>query len=88
MTIVIDADGTTRMIYADELAGLSGEGEAATLRASHVEPEAGSWWADMSPVGGPRLGPFKLRGEALQAEVQWLNEHGVPVPKGEKKCVT
>ena len=28
-------------------------------RASHVEPdEAGRWWADLSPVGGPRLGPF------------------------------
>lgn len=27
---------------------------------------------DLSPVGGPRLGPFVLRSVALQAEVEWL----------------
>ena len=38
-------------------------------RASHVEPDAdGRWWADLSPVAGPRLGPFEVRSAALDAE--------------------
>ena len=83
MTVIIDPDGKTRTIYADELAGLAGEGHAVTARASHVEPEGGSWWADMAPVGGPKLGPFKLRSEALKEEVAWLESHGIPTPRQE-----
>jgi len=42
-------------------------------RASHVEPDRdGLWWADMGPVSGPVLGPFKNRTEALGAEREWL----------------
>ena len=38
-------------------------------RASHVEPDKdGFWWADMGPVDGPVLGPFKNRTAALGAE--------------------
>jgi hypothetical protein len=45
-------------------------------RASHVEPNAdGGWWSDLSPVGGPRLGPFGRRSEALAAEQAWLEGH-------------
>ena len=45
-------------------------------RASHVEPTTeGRWTADLSPVGGPMLGPFALRSEALDAEQQWLLHH-------------
>ena len=44
-------------------------------RGSHVEPsEAGHWTADLSPVGGPLLGPFATRSEALSAERAWF-EH-------------
>ena len=32
------------------------------------------WIADLRPVGGPVLGPFLLRGEALAAEREWLEE--------------
>ena len=35
----------------------------------------GRWLADLSPVGGPILGPYDLRSEALEAEVEWLEEH-------------
>ena len=35
----------------------------------------GGWRADLSPVGGPQLGPFRRRSEALRAEAAWLVEH-------------
>jgi hypothetical protein len=50
-------------------------GELCVRRASHVEPDdVGRWWADLAPVDGPKLGPFPLRSQALQAEVAWLNQ--------------
>ena len=36
--------------------------------------ELSAWTADMSPVGGPILGPFSFRYEALKAERDWLRE--------------
>lgn len=69
-----------RFIYNDELQGLMTQGQAVTRRASHVEPDGAGWTADMSPVGGPKLGPFTTRGEALQEEVAWLKAHGIPTP--------
>jgi len=40
-----------------------------------VEPDAsGDWWADLSPVAGPALGPFTHRSEALHAEAMWLRD--------------
>ena len=48
-------------------------GKLQITRASHVEPDSdGNWWADMGPSGGPVLGPFGTRGEALAAERRWL----------------
>jgi len=39
-----------------------------------VEPTSdGRWTVDLSPVNGPRLGPFPLRSAALATELQWLN---------------
>lgn len=78
--IVIEPDGTITFIYSDDLADMLDLGTARVQRASHVEPVAGGWTADMSPVGGPVLlaaegKPFKLRSEALEAEVAWLNCH-------------
>ena len=71
-----DDEGRLQFIYSDELAFLLELGESTTKRASHVEPDGhGQWTADMAPVGGPVLGPFKLRQEALDAEVEWLTEN-------------
>ena len=72
--ITVEPDGTIRFIHDDALAGLIEEARSVNLRrASHVEPTAdGQWTADLSPVQGPVLGPFKLRKEALAAEVRWL----------------
>jgi len=40
------------------------------------------WFADLSPVAGPVLGPFACRDEALAAEVAWLRENHIPTPVG------
>ncbi len=72
MDLLITADGTVRAIY-DESVDLTVLGPPVITRASHVEPDAhGHWLADLAPVGGPVLGPFPLRSEALAAEHAWL----------------
>lgn len=72
MELVVAVDGVTRCIY-DEALDLREIGKLQITRASHVEPDAeGYWWADMGPVGGPVLGPFRSRSEALGAERGWL----------------
>ena len=54
----------------------------AISRASHVEPDdLGCWWADLSPVKGPRMGPFERRSEALSAEQGWLKANWL-LPQG------
>lgn len=78
MKIIISPGGKIRFIYDDALAGLLNLGKAVTKRASHVEPGPDGWTADLSPVGGPFLGPFALRSEALAAEKAWLEEKEVP----------
>jgi len=72
MQIVIKPGGVVRCIYSETI-DLTALGSPAISRASHVEPDQqGSWWADMGPVNGPRLGPYNLRSEALVAEAAWL----------------
>lgn len=79
MQIRIQGD-EVRFIYSDDLRSLMAQGQATTRRASHVEPEGSKWVADLSPVNGPKLGPFDTRAEALKAEVAWLNANNIPVP--------
>ena len=75
MQMVIDPAGTVRCVY-DETIDLSTLGSVHITRGSHVEPnDRGQWLADLSPVGGPSLGPFPRRSEALAAERRWLGEH-------------
>jgi len=70
-----------RFIHNDNLVGLMEQGKTEIRRASHVEPdENGQWKADLSPVSGPALGPFALRREALEAEVNWLLANKIPIP--------
>jgi len=73
---VIAPDGTVTAVYDDDLADLFTElGQVTITRASHVEPTPdGQWTADMSPSGGPILGPFKLRQTALDEEIAWLEK--------------
>jgi hypothetical protein len=74
MRLVVEPGGRIRCLYG-EAVDLASLGELSISRASHVEPDGeGTWWADLSPVGGPRLGPFGRRSLALDAESDWL-EH-------------
>jgi hypothetical protein len=75
MDLVVDPSGVVRLVYAEDLE-LRVLGRPVITRASHVEPTPdGKWTADLSPLKGPVLGPFEKRGEALAAEVAWLDAH-------------
>ena len=75
-SIFVRPGGTVEFLYEDGLRPLLELGEATITRASHVEPAPdGRWTADLSPRGGPLLGPFTLRQEALDAERTWLEAH-------------
>ena len=75
MRLVISTDGTVRCLYAEAI-DLRSLGLPHIQRGSHVEPTLdGQWQADLSPMGGPALGPFPLRSDALAAESQWLEEN-------------
>lgn len=81
---MVGHSGIVRYIYGDSLhEALSDIGEPTIRRASHVEPDegGGGWAADMGPVGGPVLGPFASRREALAREVAWLTDHGIPTAR-------
>ena len=75
MQLVIDPIGGVCCVY-DEALPLTELGRLTIARGSHVEPtDAGQWTADLSPVGGPLLGPFATRSTALAAEREWLEQH-------------
>jgi len=72
MRLRVEPNGVLRCLYS-EVIDLSSIGLLSIRRASNVEPdEHGQWWADLAPVKGPRLGPFVLRSQALDAEQSWL----------------
>lgn len=80
MQLVIDPAGVIRCVYG-EAVDLCCLGSPDIRRASHVEPDTqGAWWADLTPVDGPRLGPFARRSQALDAERQWLEDHWLNAP--------
>ena len=75
MQLVILPGGAVRCLYSEHL-DLAALGSPAITRASHLEPTPdGRWLADLSPVHGPTLGPFRLRSQALAAERDWLEAH-------------
>jgi hypothetical protein len=75
MMLLVDLGGQVRCLYS-ELIDLETLGSLSIRRASRVEPDgSGQWWAHLNPIGGPRLGPFRRRSEALTAEVAWIEEY-------------
>jgi hypothetical protein len=74
-------DGTAQAIYSEEI-DLKELGKVKYSRASHVEPnEQGEWIADLTPIQGPMLGPFKLRSETIKSEILWLENNILSEPK-------
>ena len=75
MQLVVQQNGDVRCVY-DEAINLSALGRVQITRGSHVEPDDdGRWFADLTPVCGPHLGPFSQRSGALAAEREWLTMH-------------
>lgn len=80
MQLVISRQGVVSCIYAESI-DLTSLGGLSITRGSHVEPDAnGHWRVDLSPVGGPVLGPFALRSAALAAEHAWLESFWLNTP--------
>ena len=80
LDLYVDRQGQMRCLYTEAI-DLSALGELSVSRASHVEPdECGGWVADLSLAGGPVLGPFPRRSDALDAESAWLTQHVLPPP--------
>jgi len=80
MELWIDAQGRVSCLYGEAI-DLQQLGFLTIRRASHVEPDVdGKWWADLDPVCGPRLGPYRCRSQALNAEIRWLTQHRLPHP--------
>jgi hypothetical protein len=80
MEIMISPNGDAKCVYTEAIS-LSKLGKVEITRASHVEPNrVGQWTADLSPVGGPTLGPFENRSDALVAEADWLKKHWLTKP--------
>ncbi len=75
MLLTCHSDGSVRCLYTEEI-DLATLGSMNGHRASHVEMgPTGEWTADMGPAGGPELGPYATRSEALAAEVAWLETY-------------
>ncbi len=69
-----DVESTRRASHVDTTRDLC---EAAIQQLpANVNPN--DWWADMSPVGGPLLGPYSSRKKALASETTWLLDNNLP----------
>ena len=75
MELTIGSDGRVGFVYTEEMP-MESVGRVSVRRASSVEPtDNGDWTADLSQSGGPTLGPFESRSQAINAEVAWLELH-------------
>ena len=78
MKLLISPQGAVHCVYSEAF-DLATLGRLTISRGSYVEPNAaGQWLVDLSPVNGPLLGPFAQRSAALEAEMDWLEQHWLP----------
>ena len=81
LELFVAADGSARCLYG-EMLNLTSLGSLQIERASHVEPDdRGRWMVDLSPVGGPMLGPYLTRSHALSVESEWLLRYRLASPE-------
>lgn len=77
--MTVGTNGMVRAVYTDAVpfrALGKALGALEIRRGSHVEPTGdGRWTADLGPSGGPVLGPFDRRADALAEELSWLDRH-------------
>ena len=72
MNVYVDPQGDLQFIYQEEI-NMEDLGASTIRRASEVEPiEDSQWCANLARLGGPMLGPFKNRSEAIEAELAWI----------------
>ena len=85
MQLIITGTGMIRCLYGEEIP-LASLGRLEIRRASTIEPDAeGRWWADLALCGGPQVGPYPRRSNALEAEAAWLEEHWLsPSPQASR----
>lgn len=84
MTLIVDPSGEITTLY-QEVLDLAALGAMRIERASHVEPDdQRRWWVQI--IGGPLLGPFARRSEALGAEVDWLVKNRLATPAERLNC--
>lgn len=77
---------TRRASHVESTADLSPQARETIARQRNLPATydldvffAERWWADMTPVNGPVLGPYDTREKALDDEKVWLEEHNIPV---------
>ena len=80
MQLVVTPAGAVRCLYDEriDLADARPPGDHPR-QPRRADPD-GRWTADLAPVGGPVLGPFVHRSEALDAERAWLEAHWLVTP--------
>ena len=81
MVVAFDKEGNATFVHSDEAMRMMMpimKGKPDIRRVSRVEAdEDGNFWADLAPVGGPKLGPFPpdQYKEAIRREVEWLEKN-------------
>lgn len=68
---------TMRASHVEVFGNLSADAKAE-VRHLHPFINRNSFWVDMSPVGGPVMGPFADYDVAIQTEIDYLQAHNLP----------
>ena len=79
LRLVIRKTGAVEYVHDDALVRVCAALSPPKItRASHIEPDcSGQWWVDLSPCGGPKLGPYPSDQyqQARRDEDDWIYQH-------------
>lgn len=83
VTQMLSSLGTTtirRASQVEQFHDLSAEAKQKVLQQANGEPLPPlGWYVDLTISDGPVYGPFPFRQAALDWEVEWLEQHNIPV---------